>query len=79
MISGKYPEIPGYYYEESGDIRDENVMRGVHITVFDLNQNIINDEFATTYLNNNYIEEFFTKETKVFWYRKRDQIWPNCL
>lgn len=54
-------------------------MRGVHLKIFNYDGNVINDEFASPYMNSHSIPDIYAKKAKIFWYRKIDLVWPKCL
>ena len=54
-------------------------MHGVHLLIFDKDDKVINDTYASHYMNKHVIEEMREAKSNVLWYRKSDQFWPKCI
>lgn len=68
------------YLEEGLELQfAEHINRGLHIKIFDLDGRVISDEYASPYLGSHSAEEIYAKESKIFWYRKSQQMWPKCI
>jgi len=47
-------------------------MHGVHLLIFDKDDKVINDTYASPYMNKHVIEEMREAKSNVLWYRKSD-------